>query len=58
MKRSKKFKFQRNQLGWTQVQAAKYLGITSQTISRWERGVVECPTWAIQMLKFYYKERD
>jgi DNA-binding XRE family transcriptional regulator len=33
---AKKFKKWRRDMGWTQIEAAENLGVTSKTISNWE----------------------
>jgi hypothetical protein len=37
--------------GWTQKAAAKALGMSTSTISRWVRGKVEIPAWAVAQLE-------
>jgi transcriptional regulator with XRE-family HTH domain len=32
--------------GWTQVEAGAAFGVSSLTVSRWERGVQPIPRWA------------
>lgn len=36
--------------GWTQARVALMLGVTSNTIARWERGEVTMPAWPARLL--------
>lgn len=38
-------------LGWTQTQAARQLGVTRNTITRWEMGLHPIPHWVPRLLK-------
>ncbi len=42
----------RRQLGWTQVQLAAKLGVTSNTVARWERSEVRITEPAARLIRF------
>jgi putative transcriptional regulator len=41
----------REKLGWTQVALAKAIGVTSNTVARWERGEMAISEPAARLLK-------
>ncbi|KAA6233540.1 helix-turn-helix transcriptional regulator [Campylobacter sp. LR264d] len=40
-----------NELGLTQKELAKTMGIAENTISQWARGVTSLPIWAMKMFE-------
>lgn len=36
--------------GWTQARVALLLGVTANTVARWERGEVAMPAWPARVL--------
>jgi transcriptional regulator with XRE-family HTH domain len=47
---SPRLKDYRHQRGWTQRQTASVLGVTPNTVARWERGVLRLPAWVTSLL--------
>lgn len=37
------------ELGMTQKELAKEIGVHEETVSKWSRGIVDIPEWAIKM---------
>jgi DNA-binding transcriptional regulator YiaG len=50
----KEIRFFRRQLGLTQVQLANIMGVTDQTVARWEKGQVTIPDGSDRMLRLLY----
>lgn len=45
------------ELGMTQKQLAEYIGVHEDTVSKWSRGAVSVPTWALKMFELLKTER-
>lgn len=45
------------ELGMTQKQLAEYIGVHEETVSKWSRGIVETPAWALKMFELLKTER-
>ncbi len=45
------------ELGMTQKELAKYIGVHEETVSKWSRGLVETPKWAIKMFELLKIEK-
>ena len=41
----------------TQKQLAEYIGISEDTVSKWSRGAVETPKWALKMFNLLLVEK-
>jgi transcriptional regulator with XRE-family HTH domain len=48
----------RQQLGWTQVSLADAVGVTSNTVARWERGEMAISEPTVRLLKKIAAERQ
>lgn len=48
----------RQQLGWTQVALADAVGVTSNTVARWERGEMAISEPTVRLLKKIAAERQ
>ena len=48
----------RQQLGWTQVALADTVGVTSNTVARWERGEMAISEPTVRLLKKIAAERQ
>ncbi|NEW60867.1 helix-turn-helix domain-containing protein [Sulfurovum sp. bin170] len=46
------------ELGMTQKQMAKYIGVSEETVSKWSRGVIETPKWALKMFDLIKREKQ
>lgn len=44
------------ELGMTQKQLAEHIGVSEETVSKWSRGVVETPKWALKMFELLKNE--
>ena len=44
-------------LGMTQKELAKYIGVHEETVSKWSRGVVDVPEWALKMFDLLKTEQ-
>lgn len=44
--------------GWTQARVARMLGVTSNTVARWERGEVTMPAWPARVLDRHLRAFD
>lgn len=53
----KELKKWRNKNNYSQSQLAKVLGVASMTVSRWERGVREIPSFLYLALKSLEKKK-
>jgi transcriptional regulator with XRE-family HTH domain len=53
----KQLKKIRGQLGWTQSQLANELGVTSNTVARWERGEVAIREPVARLLQSIYSQK-
>ena len=45
------------ELGMTQKQLAEYIGVSEETVSKWSRGVIETPKWALKMFELLKNEQ-
>jgi len=45
------------ELGMTQKELAKIIGVHEETVSKWSRGVVDVPEWAIKMFDLLKTEQ-
>ncbi|PLY04898.1 MAG: XRE family transcriptional regulator [Arcobacter sp.] len=45
------------ELGMTQKQLAEHIGVHEETVSKWSRGIVETPVWALKMFELLKTER-
>jgi len=45
------------ELGMTQKQLAEYIGVSEETVSKWSRGAVETPKWALKMFDLLMIEK-
>lgn len=45
------------ELGMTQKQLAEYIGVSEDTVSKWSRGAVETPKWALKMFDLLIVEK-
>ena len=54
---SNKIKETAKELGMTQKQLAQYIGVSEDTVSKWSRGAVDTPKWAIKMFDLLITER-
>jgi transcriptional regulator with XRE-family HTH domain len=45
----------RSELGWTQAQVAKELGVTSNTVARWERDEVKIREPMVRLIQSVYR---
>ena len=45
------------ELGMTQKQLAEYIGVSEDTVSKWSRGAVETPKWALKMFDLLLVEK-
>lgn len=45
------------ELGMTQKQLAVYIGVSEDTVSKWSRGAVETPKWALKMFDLLKTEK-
>jgi DNA-binding transcriptional regulator YiaG len=45
------------ELGMTQKQLAEYIGVHEETVSKWSRGIVETPSWALKMFELLKTEK-
>lgn len=44
--------------GWTQVRVAAILGVTANTVARWERQEVTMPAWPARVLDRHLRAFD
>lgn len=49
----RELRFLRKALGWSGVDAAAYMGVTKETISRWESGKAPISTLADRLIRMY-----
>ncbi len=54
---SNKIKETAKELGMTQKQLAEYIGVSEDTVSKWSRGAVDTPKWAIKMFDLLITEQ-
>jgi len=45
------------ELGMTQKELAKNIGVHEETVSKWSRGVVDVPEWAIRIFSLLKTEQ-
>ena len=45
------------ELGMTQKELAQYIGVHEDTMSKWSRGVVDVPKWAIKLFELLKIEK-
>lgn len=45
------------ELGMTQKQLSEYIGVHEDTVSKWSRGVVDTPAWALKMFELLKTEK-
>lgn len=55
---AKRVKEIRIKLGWTQKQFADAAGVSANTVTRWECGLMTCPLIAERMAEFLLKEHE
>jgi len=46
------------ELGITQKELARKIGVAENTVSQWARGIVETPKWALKMFELLKKAED
>lgn len=44
--------------GWTQARVATMLGVSTNTVARWERGEVTMPDWPARVLERHIRAFD
>jgi DNA-binding transcriptional regulator YiaG len=49
-------RFLRHELDWSQIVLANFLGVTDQTVARWEKGTVDIPPPEQKLLSGLYRE--
>jgi DNA-binding transcriptional regulator YiaG len=49
-------RFLRHELDWSQIVLGEYLGVTDQTVARWEKGLVNIPAPEQKLLAGIYRE--
>ena len=45
------------ELGLTQKELAEYIGVHEDTMSKWSRGKIETPKWAVKMFELLKTEK-
>ncbi len=45
------------ELGMTQKQLAEYIGVHEDTVSKWSRGAIDTPAWALKMFELLKTEK-
>jgi len=48
----------REKLGWTCSKVALKVGRHQTTVSRWNVGALQCPRWALQMMRNWVDEKE
>ena len=51
-----RFRAARRALGWSQLQAAMWLGVARSTVEDWERGATRVQAWALVALEQHAAE--
>jgi len=48
----------REKLGWTCSKVALKVGRHQTTVFRWNVGIIECPPWALEMMREWVNEKE